>query len=106
MSSETAHINGSREMLLFQARERPQPHTLRPRSPAVLIGPRRIGGVARRASLKELMARLGHSSTRAALIYQHASRDRDRAIAEALGDLARHVRLATSDGAEEPRENA
>ena len=58
------------------------------------------------ASLKELMARLGHSWTRAALIYQHATRDRDRAIAEALGDLARHVRLATSDGAEEPRENA
>jgi len=52
------------------------------------------------------MARLGHSSTRAALIYQHASRDRDRAIAEALGDLARHVRLATSDGTEEARENA
>ena len=26
------------------------------------------------ASLKELMARLGHSSTRAALIYQHATR--------------------------------
>lgn len=41
------------------------------------------------ASLKELMARLGHSSTRAALIYQHATRDRDRAIASALGELAR-----------------
>jgi hypothetical protein len=35
------------------------------------------------------MARLGHSSTRAALIYQHATRDRDRAIADALGELAR-----------------
>lgn len=41
------------------------------------------------ATLKELMARLGHSSTRAALIYQHATRDRDRAIASALGELAR-----------------
>jgi hypothetical protein len=30
---------------------------------------------------KELMARLGHSSTRAAMIYQHATRDGDRAIA-------------------------
>jgi uncharacterized protein YoaH (UPF0181 family) len=30
--------------------------------------------------IKELMARMGHSSTRAALIYQHASRDRERAI--------------------------
>ncbi|MBB2909348.1 integrase [Streptosporangium becharense] len=37
------------------------------------------------ASLKELMSRMGHSSTRAALIYQHASQDRDRAIARALG---------------------
>jgi hypothetical protein len=36
------------------------------------------------ASLRELMARMGHSSTRAALIYQHASRDRDRAIAAAV----------------------
>jgi integrase len=36
------------------------------------------------ATLKELMARIGHSSTRAAMIYQHASRDRDEAIAGAL----------------------
>jgi hypothetical protein len=38
------------------------------------------------ASLRELMERMGHSSCRAALIYQHASRDRDEAIAAALGD--------------------
>jgi integrase len=44
------------------------------------------------ASLKELMARLGHSSVRAAMIYQHATRDRDRAIAQALGVLVREVR--------------
>ncbi len=44
------------------------------------------------ASIRELMARLGHSSTRAALIYQHATRDRDKAIALALGDLVRDVR--------------
>ncbi|MDP9846900.1 integrase [Streptosporangium lutulentum] len=37
------------------------------------------------ASLKELMSRMGHSSTRAALIYQHASQDRDKAIARVLG---------------------
>ena len=37
------------------------------------------------AGLKELMARLGQSSTRAALMYRHASRDRDQAIAWALG---------------------
>jgi len=53
------------------------------------------------ASLKELMARLGHSSTRAALIYQHATRDRDKAIAIALGDLVREVRSAQSGEAPE-----
>jgi len=45
---------------------------------------RHVGGTlaaATGASLKELMARLGHSSTRAAMIYQHATRDRDEAIA-------------------------
>jgi integrase len=30
------------------------------------------------ATPRELMARIGHSSTRAAMIYQHATRDRDR----------------------------
>ena len=39
------------------------------------------------ASTKELMSRLGHSSPRAALIYQHATADRDAAIAGALSDL-------------------
>lgn len=40
------------------------------------------------ASTRELMARMGHSSMRAALIYQHATKDRDAAIAAALSDLA------------------
>ena len=39
------------------------------------------------ASTKELMARMGQSSPRAALLYQHATEDRDQAIAVALGDL-------------------
>jgi hypothetical protein len=39
------------------------------------------------ASLRELMERMGHSSTRAALIYQHATRKRDEAIATAMGEL-------------------
>lgn len=39
------------------------------------------------ASTRELMARMGHSSMRAALIYQHATQDRDAAIARALSDL-------------------
>ena len=41
------------------------------------------------ASLRELMARMGHSSTRAALIYQHSTDDRQREIADALNQLAR-----------------
>ncbi len=35
---------------------------------------------------KELMARIGHSSPRAALIYQHATAERDRAIASFLDE--------------------
>lgn len=56
---------------------------------------RHVGGTlaaATGASLKELMTRLGHSSTRAALIYQHATRDRDQAIAKALGTLVQQAR--------------
>jgi integrase len=36
------------------------------------------------AGTKELMYRLGHASPRAALIYQHATRERDIAISEAM----------------------
>ncbi|MFD7808626.1 site-specific integrase [Streptomyces cellulosae] len=36
-------------------------------------------------STRELMTRMGHSSSRAALIYQHMTSDRDRAIADRLG---------------------
>jgi integrase len=39
------------------------------------------------ASLRELMARMGHASPQAALIYQHATAERDRAIADALGEM-------------------
>jgi integrase len=40
------------------------------------------------ATLPELMARLGHRSMRAAMIYQHAAADRDKIIASALSELA------------------
>lgn len=40
------------------------------------------------ATTRELMARMGHSSPRAALIYQHATQDRDQVVAEALSRLA------------------
>ena len=39
------------------------------------------------ATLAELMARLGHSTPAAAMLYQHASVDRDRAIAAALSEI-------------------
>lgn len=45
------------------------------------------------ATTKELMARLGHSSTQAAMIYQHAAEDRDRLIAEGLTEMAREAGL-------------
>ncbi len=44
------------------------------------------------ASLRQLMERLGHSSTRAALIYQHATRQRDEAIAAAMGQALASAR--------------
>lgn len=39
------------------------------------------------ASTRELMARMGHASPEAALRYQHATEQRDAALAEVLGDF-------------------
>ena len=44
------------------------------------------------ASLRELMERMGHSSAGAALIYLHATRERDEAIAAGMGQLLRDAR--------------
>jgi hypothetical protein len=52
------------------------------------------------------MARLGHSSTRVALIYQHATRDRDRAIAKALGGLVQQAHTTGGDDLNEGRQDA
>ena len=41
------------------------------------------------------MARMGHDSERAALIYLHSSRERQRALADAVGESAR-AKLAKS----------
>jgi hypothetical protein len=62
---------------------------------------------AESASLRELMARMGHSSTRAALIYQHASRERERAIGAAIsarveGDRSKSKGHARGTTAESP----
>ncbi|MGW1542560.1 tyrosine-type recombinase/integrase [Streptomyces sp. NPDC002309] len=44
------------------------------------------------ASLRELMTRMGHSTPRAALIYQHMVNGRDREIADRLGSMIREER--------------
>lgn len=52
------------------------------------------------ATVAELMHRAGHSSPAAALRYQHATRDRDRVIADALAQLvasAEVIPLAARD---------
>jgi integrase len=53
------------------------------------------------ATIAELMRRLGHSTPGAAMRYQHAADDRDRAIAEALSGFhtAKVVTLRPRDGA-------
>jgi len=48
------------------------------------------------ASTCQLMARMGHASPRAALIYQHATSERDHAIAAALGDMLANAAPAPS----------
>lgn len=45
-------------------------------------------------TLKELMARIGHSTPQAALRYQHAAEERDRAVASFLDDEIERARLA------------
>lgn len=51
------------------------------------------------ASTRELMARMGHASMRAALIYQHATSQRDRAIADALDRMMADEAAAERDEA-------
>lgn len=46
------------------------------------------------ASTKEMMARMGHSTMRAALIYQHATQERDRKIADGLSEQIKASRRA------------
>ena len=43
------------------------------------------------ASTKELMARMGHASARAALIYQHATKERDMVIAAGLSEIVKYA---------------
>jgi len=51
------------------------------------------------ASTRDLMARMGHDSAQAALIYQHATSEADRAIAKALGAAVRSEQKKTRKAA-------
>lgn len=55
------------------------------------------------ATTKEIMARLGHASARAAMIYQHATEDRDRLIADRLTEMTAQAGLAPVVHITEPR---
>ena len=50
------------------------------------------------ANLRELMERMGHASSRAALIYLHSSDDRQRTLAEAVSERARRDLTGESGG--------
>ena len=49
------------------------------------------------ATLAELMRRAGHASPRAALIYQHATEDRDKVLAAALSELHKQAEVIQMD---------
>jgi integrase len=55
------------------------------------------------ASLADLMAQMGHSSTRAALIYQHAAQEQDQEIAAALSSQIDRERQRARNGHTKPK---
>ncbi|MER7503744.1 site-specific integrase [Nonomuraea pusilla] len=58
------------------------------------------------ASIRELMARMGHSSTRAALLYQHSTDQRQREVARKLDELARGALGTSGTQRARPQEQA
>jgi hypothetical protein len=50
------------------------------------------------ANLRELLERMGHASSRAALIYLHSTEDRQRTLAEAISQRAHQDLTAESCG--------
>ncbi|MDT4936660.1 MAG: hypothetical protein QOG80_331 [Pseudonocardiales bacterium] len=64
------------------------------------------------ATMSDLMARMGHTTTRAAQVYLHTTSERDRVVADALNSLlatarsGTHVaRMATANEAAAPRDD-
>jgi integrase len=58
------------------------------------------------ATTRELMHRMGHGSMRAALIYQHASTERDRRIAQEMAAMVERERRTTEGDDEAPEDGA
>jgi hypothetical protein len=54
--------------------------------------------------VRELMDRMGHSSTRAALIYLHGSDTRQQQIADSLSKAAQHALRETRSGTRRARQ--
>jgi hypothetical protein len=50
------------------------------------------------AGLRDLMARMGHDSTRAAMIYQHVARGADKAITDAIDEHVEDQKRRDNDG--------
>ncbi len=99
----TKHVDAKQDALLFPAKsgDHLQPSTLQLhfyRARAKAKRPdlrwhdlRHSGAVLAAqagATLAELMARLGHSTQHAAMLYQHAAQGRDKKIAEAMSKIA------------------
>ena len=55
------------------------------------------------ATMSDLMARMGHGSPRAALIYQHATSEADRELAAGLNRLIARERVPDASAREEER---
>jgi hypothetical protein len=63
---------------------------------------RHIWAAATGASTRELMSSMGHASPDAALRYQHATGERDKAIADALAAFARPAPIIEMDQKKKP----
>lgn len=107
------HVNLGRDALLFPAAGDPNKHMAPSTMQAVFYPARQAAGrpdlrfhdlrhtgatlaAVAGATLADLMARLGHSTPRAAMIYQHTAAERDRSLAEAMSGLATVTHIDTA----------
>ena len=77
MGASSKPANSPRAVRAISVDPEMRPHDLRHHAATLMA---QMPGV----TTKELMARIGHSSPRAALMYQHATAERDRQVAEFL----------------------